>query len=55
MAQLLIQNKCNDRFARQVLAKLRNGTDPTDVKTSSKLSRLKPLNERQNVDLYTIS
>ena len=42
-AKSFIQNKCNNWFGDQVFTQLQNGKDPTDVKISSKLSDLKPM------------
>ena len=47
-----IQNKYNDWLADHVSAELQKGTDPTDVKISSKLSDLKRLHARWIVDWY---
>ena len=51
-AKSLFQNKYNDWFSDQVFTQLQNGKDPTDVKISSKLSDLKPIHTRWNVDWY---
>ena len=51
-AKAFIQNKYNDWFADQVFVELQNGTDPTGVKISLKLSDLKHLHARWIVDWY---
>ena len=48
-----IQSKYNDWFAYQVSAQLQNGTDPTDVKISSKLSDLKSLHAGLSIGTTT--
>ena len=51
-AKAFIQNMYNEWFSNQVAAQLKQGIDPTDVKISSKLSDLKPLNASWIVDHY---
>ena len=51
-AKSFIQNKYNDWFADQVFTQLQNGKDPTDIKTSSKLSDLKPIHARWIVNWH---
>jgi len=51
-AKAFIQNRYNEWFSNQVSIQLKKGTDPADVKVSSKLSDLKPLHASWIVDLY---
>ena len=51
-AKAFIQNKYNDWFANHVSSQLQNGTDPANIKISSKISELKPLHASWVVDLY---
>ena len=51
-AKAFIQNMYNEWFSNEVAAQLNRGVDPTEVKTTSKLSDLKPLHASWIVDLY---
>ena len=51
-AKSFIQSKYIDWFAGPVFTQLQNGKDPTDVKISSKLLDLKPVQARWIVDWY---
>ena len=51
-AKSFIQNKCNDWFADQVFMQFQNGKDPINVKILSKLSDLKRIHARWNLDWY---
>ena len=42
-AKAFIQNQCNDWFLSKGSVQLKKGIDPADIKTTSKLSNLKPL------------
>ena len=51
-AKSFIQNKYNDWFADQVFMQFQNGKDPINVKILSKLSDLKRIHARWNLDWY---
>ena len=51
-AKAFIQNQYNDWFSNEVSVQLKKGTDPADIKITSKLSNLKPLHASWIVDLY---
>ena len=51
-AKAFIQNQYNDWFSNKVSVQLKKGTDPADIKITSKLSNLKPLHASWIVDLY---
>ena len=48
----LIQNQYNDWFSNEVSVQLKKGIDPNDIKTTSKLSNLKPLNTSCIINFY---
>ena len=51
-AKSFTQIKYNDWFVDHVFTQLENAKDPTDIKISSKLSDLKPIQARWIVDWY---
>ena len=51
-AKAFIQNQYHDWFSNKVSVQLKKGTDPADIKITSKLSNLKPLHASWIVDLY---
>ena len=51
-AKAFIQNQYNDWFSNKVSVQLKKGTDPADIKITSKLSNLKLLHASWIVDLY---
>ena len=51
-AKSFIQNKYNDWFVDQVFMQFQNGKDPINVKILSKLSDLKRIHARWNLDWY---